>query len=63
MFVVISLLLAAACVAPGMAKVLGQPRMRKAAAHFRFPWRGYQLIGMVLGWPRPAAWRCSSSAR
>jgi hypothetical protein len=47
MFVVISLLLAAACVAPGLAKVVGQPRMRKAAAHFHIPWRGYQLIGVA----------------
>jgi hypothetical protein len=46
-FVALSLLLAAACLVPGMAKVLGQPRMRKPAAHFGIPWRGYQLIGVA----------------
>ncbi len=47
MFIALSLLLAVACLVPGMAKVLGQPRMRKAAAHFGIPWRGYQLIGVA----------------
>jgi hypothetical protein len=46
-FIALSLLLAVACLVPGMAKVLGQPRMRKAAAHFGIPWRGYQLIGVA----------------
>jgi hypothetical protein len=27
--------------------VLGQRRIRKAAADFNIPWRGYQLIGMA----------------
>jgi uncharacterized membrane protein YphA (DoxX/SURF4 family) len=45
MFLALSLLLAAACLVPGSAKVMGSPRMRKAAAHFHIPWRGYQLIG------------------
>lgn len=45
MFSALSLLFAAACLVPGTAKVLGHPRMRKAAAHFRIPWRGYRLIG------------------
>jgi hypothetical protein len=46
-FIALSLLLAVACLVPGLAKVLGQPRMRKAAAHFGIPWRGYQLIGVA----------------
>ena len=47
MFIALSWLLAAVCLVPGVAKVLGQPRMRKAAAHFGIPWRGYQLIGLA----------------
>lgn len=47
MFIALSLLFAAVCLVPGSAKVLGLPRMRKAAAHFRIPWRGYQLIGVA----------------
>ena len=47
MFIALSSLLAAVCLVPGVAKVFGQPRMRKAAAHFGIPWRGYQLIGMA----------------
>lgn len=47
MFLALSLLLAAACLVPGTAKVRGHPRMRKAAAHFQIPWRGYQLIGVA----------------
>ena len=45
MFLALSLLFAAVCLVPGSAKVLGHPQMRKAAAHHRIPWRGYQLIG------------------
>jgi uncharacterized membrane protein YphA (DoxX/SURF4 family) len=45
MFIALSLLFATVCLVPGSAKVLGVPRMRNAAAHFRIPWRGYQLIG------------------
>ena len=47
MYIALSLLFAAACLVPGSAKVLGIPRMRKAAAHFHIPWRGYQLIGIA----------------
>lgn len=47
MFIALSLLFAAVCLVPGSAKVLGLPRMRKAAAHFRISWRGYQLIGVA----------------
>jgi uncharacterized membrane protein YphA (DoxX/SURF4 family) len=46
-FVFLTLLLAAACVLPGSAKLLAHPRMRKAAAHFGIPWRGYRLIGVA----------------
>ena len=45
MFIALSLVFAAVCLVPGSAKVMGLPRMRKAAAHHRIPWRGYQLIG------------------
>jgi len=47
MYVALSVLLAAVCLVPGLAKVLGHPRMREAAAHFGIPWRGYQLIGVA----------------
>ncbi len=47
MFIALSLLFAGICLVPGSAKVLGLPRMRKAAAHFRIPWRGYHLIGIA----------------
>ncbi len=47
MFLALSLLFAAVCLVPGSAKVLGHPQMRKAAAHHRIPWRGYQLIGVA----------------
>jgi hypothetical protein len=45
MFIAVSLLLAAACLLPATAKLLGHPKMRTSAAHFGIPWRGYQLIG------------------
>jgi uncharacterized membrane protein YphA (DoxX/SURF4 family) len=45
MFVTISLLLAVACLLPAAAKLAGQPRMRKSAAHFGIPWPRYRLIG------------------
>ena len=47
MFVTISLLLAAACLLPAAAKLTGQPRMRKSAAHFGIPWPRYRLIGVT----------------
>jgi uncharacterized membrane protein YphA (DoxX/SURF4 family) len=47
MYVALSVLLAAVCLAPGLAKVLGLPRMRQAAAHFGISWRSYQLIGVA----------------
>jgi uncharacterized membrane protein YphA (DoxX/SURF4 family) len=45
MFTALSLLLAAACLLPGSAKLLGHPKMQKSAAHFGIPWRRYRLIG------------------
>src|SRR5271165_2366540 len=47
MFVTISLLLAAACLLPATAKLTGQPRMRKSAAHFGIPWPRYRLIAVA----------------
>ena len=47
MFVTISLLLAAACLLPAAAKLTGQARMRKSAAHFGIPWPRYRLIGVA----------------
>jgi uncharacterized membrane protein YphA (DoxX/SURF4 family) len=45
MFVVLSLLLAAVCLLPGAAKLMGQPKMRDSAARFGIPWHRYRLIG------------------
>jgi len=47
MFLTVSLLLAAACLIPAAAKLLGHPKMRHAAAHFGIPWPRYQLIGLA----------------
>ena len=47
MFTALSLLLAAACLLPGSAKLLGHPKMQKSAAHFGIPWRRYRLIGVA----------------
>jgi uncharacterized membrane protein YphA (DoxX/SURF4 family) len=47
MFTALSLLLAAACLLPGLAKVLGHPKMQKSAAHFGIPWPHYRLIGIA----------------
>jgi uncharacterized membrane protein YphA (DoxX/SURF4 family) len=47
MFTALSLLLAAACLLPGLAKLLGHPKMQKSAAHFGIPWRHYLLIGVA----------------
>ena len=47
MFVTISLLLGAACLLPSAAKLTGQPKMRKSAAHFGIPWSRYRLIGVA----------------
>lgn len=47
MFVTVSLLLAAACLPPAAGKLLGHPKMRQSAAHFKIPWPRYQLIGVA----------------
>lgn len=47
MFTAVSLLLAAACLVPATAKLLGHPKMRSSADHFGIPWRRYQLIGVA----------------
>ena len=47
MFVALSLLLAAACLLPGAAKLTGHPKMRDSAAHFGIPWPHYRLIGVA----------------
>jgi hypothetical protein len=77
MFTALSLLLAAACLLPGLAKLLGHPKMQKSAAHFGIPWPHYRLIGVAelaaaagvlaacggipSAWPRPRGWPCCSS--
>ena len=47
MFVVLSVLLAIACLVPATAKLLGHPRMQESARHFGIPWRRYRLIGVA----------------
>jgi len=47
MFVALSLLLAAACLLPGAAKLTGHPKMRASAAHFGIRWQRYRLIGVA----------------
>jgi uncharacterized membrane protein YhaH (DUF805 family) len=47
MFIALSLLLAAACLLPATAKLLGHPKMRQSATHFGIPWHHYRLIGVA----------------
>jgi uncharacterized membrane protein YphA (DoxX/SURF4 family) len=47
MVLTISLLLAAACIVPAAAKLLGHPKMRASAARFGIPWSRYRLIGVA----------------
>ena len=47
MFLVLSLLLVAACLIPAAAKLAGHPRMRHAAAHVGIAWRRDRLIGVA----------------
>ena len=47
MYTVLSILLAAACLVPASAKLLGHPKMQKSAAHFGIPWHHYRLIGIA----------------
>jgi hypothetical protein len=47
MFLVLSLLLIAACLIPAAGKLAGHPKMRHAAQHFGIAWRRYRLIGVA----------------
>ena len=47
MYTALSILLAAACLLPGLAKVFDHPKMQKSAAHFGIPWHHYRLIGVA----------------
>lgn len=47
MFTTLSLLLAAACLLPGTAKLTGHPKMRDSAARFGIRWQRYRLIGLA----------------
>ena len=47
MFTALSLLLATACLLPGLAKLLSHPKMQKSAAHFGIPWPYSRLIGVA----------------
>ena len=47
MIIVVTLLLAAACLAPGAAKLLALPQMQASAAHFGIDWSRYRLIGVL----------------
>src|SRR5215469_8520439 len=47
MYTVLSILLAAACLVPASAKLLGHPKMQKSAAHSGLAWPRYQLIGVA----------------
>jgi uncharacterized membrane protein YphA (DoxX/SURF4 family) len=46
MFIALSVLLAAACLIPAIAKLAGHPKMRESAGHFGIPWARYRLIGV-----------------
>ena len=47
MVLTVSLLLAAACIVPAAAKLLGHAKMRASAARFGIPWTRYRLIGVA----------------
>ncbi len=47
MFNALSLLLAAACLLPAIAKLTSQPKMLASASHFGIPWARYRLIGVA----------------
>jgi DoxX-like family len=46
-FTAVSLVLAAACLAPAVAKVTAQPKMLASAGHFGIAWARYRLIGVA----------------
>jgi uncharacterized membrane protein YphA (DoxX/SURF4 family) len=45
--ITVTLLLAAACLAPAAGKLLAHPQMQASAAHFGIPWSRYRLIGVA----------------
>ena len=47
MLLTVSLLLAVLCLLPALAKLSGQPRMRRSADHLGIPWTRYRLIGVA----------------
>lgn len=47
MFIALSVLLAAACLVPGVAKLRSHPKMRESAGHFGIRWGRYRLIGVA----------------
>jgi hypothetical protein len=46
-FIVLSLLLAVACLVPAIAKLGAHPKMVASAGHFGIPWSRYRLIGVA----------------
>jgi uncharacterized membrane protein YhaH (DUF805 family) len=47
MFVALSVLLAAVCLLPGVAKLTGHQKMRDSASRFGIRWQHYRLIGVA----------------
>lgn len=47
MFIALSVLLAAACLVPALAKLGSHPKMLASAGHFAIPWSRYRLIGVA----------------
>lgn len=47
MLITVTLLLAAACLAPAAGKLLALPQMQASAVHFGIPWSRYRLIGVA----------------
>lgn len=47
MFIALSVLLAAACLVPAVAKLGSHPKMLASAGHFGIPWSRYRLIGVA----------------
>ena len=47
MFIALSVLLAAACLVPALAKLGSHPKMLASAGHFGIPWSRYRLIGVA----------------
>jgi uncharacterized membrane protein YphA (DoxX/SURF4 family) len=47
MFIALSVLLAVACLLPGIAKLEAHPKMLASAGHFGIPWSRYRLLGVA----------------